>query len=75
MAQQQINIRVDDDLAAEVDKAMQEAGYKSRNEVASEILELYLPIWRELKRRQKAIFQEQVNSLLEKPPGRSRRAG
>lgn len=74
MAQHQINIRVDDELAIEVDQAKEQAGYKSRSEVAEEVLRLYLPVWRELKRRQQAIFQEQVESLLEKP-AQKRRAG
>jgi metal-responsive CopG/Arc/MetJ family transcriptional regulator len=73
MAKQQINIRVEDKLAAEVDKAKDEAGYNSRNEVAAEVLELYLPLWLELKRRQREVLEEQQQRLFGTLESASRR--
>ncbi len=61
----QLNLRPDDKLLERLDDAISRYGRKSRNEVALEILDTYLPFWEQLEETKLAVLEQQRAGLLE----------
>lgn len=60
---EQLNLRLDNDLIARLQKAAEQFGRRSGNEVAAEIISLYLPFWEEIESGKQNILEKQRASL------------
>ncbi|MBI1764869.1 MAG: hypothetical protein HYR56_25955 [Acidobacteria bacterium] len=60
---EQFLIRIETDLIASLQKAAEQYGRRSGNEVATEIITLYLPFWEEIEIGKQKTLEKQRASL------------
>lgn len=63
MASEQFRIQLDEDFVRELERLADEYGKRSASAVAVEILQLYLPFWKDLRRREKEHYDQQRQGL------------
>jgi predicted transcriptional regulator len=70
MATQQVNVRLDDELIEQLKTVADKYSYRSHNEVARDLIETYLPMWKELQAAKEEFLQQQQGRLMQPPKRR-----
>ena len=63
MASEQFRIQLDGDFVRELERLAEEYGKRSAPAVVVEILQLYLPFWKDLRRTEKEHYEQQRQAL------------
>lgn len=65
MSNTQFRVQIDIEIINEMERLASEFGYRGAPAVGAEILTKYLPLWRDLRVREKELYEQQRKSLLD----------
>ena len=70
---EQMNVRLPKAVLTRIDRLAEKYGRRSRNQVASEVIEQYLDFWEETEQaKREALKQQRAGLVKEKPSPRKR---